>query len=641
MFSYLLFPTVMLFVNNAIGCLNNYRDDVGNEWNDRGAWKTNSILKASFNYQLKDWRIEMEFNEPLQRDMKSWNTDGFIGSKGKSKVTLTPKHWNKVISSHFQMSYFVTFKNKQNGNYLKCAQFCGQRTDTNQEVCRAIQTTTTTTTKTPAPETTTTEKQPTKTTTTKRPTTTTTTTTTKKQPTTTTTTKRPTITTKTTERSCSSKYDYTEVLRKSLLFYEAQRAGDLPPDQQVTWRHDSFLDDGSSVGLDLTGGYFDAGDYVKFGFPMASTITNLAWGMLEFKQGYIAAGQFDHGLAAIKWGTDYFIKCHPSSDQFYGQVGNGGEDHAKWDRPENMPGKRPAYYISDGKPGSDLAAETAAALAATAMVFQANRNLMYSLECLTHAKQLYSMAMKYRGNYHDSIPEAARFYKSWSGYKDELAWASLWLYRATGDVTYKDNFMNEFDNQAMNESPEEFSWDNKWNGVKVLAQKIQINGNADYLGKFKNLLQKPKKTPKGLFYVQKWGALRHAANLAFLARVASTIEDADFYNEFAKGQIDYMLGDSGRSYVVGFGNNPPQKPHHRSSSCPETGPCGWDQFNSQSPNPQVLYGALVGGPDQNDGYTDHRGDYIKNEVACDYNAGFQSALAGLLQVEVDKGCLSR
>lgn len=37
---------------------------------------------------------------------------------------------------------------------------------------------------------------------------------------------------------------------------------------------------------------------------------------------------------------------------------------------------------------------------------------------------------------------------------------------------------------------------------------------------------------------------------------------------------------------------------------------------------------MVGGPDQDGTYTDERGDYVHNEVACDYNAGFQSALAG-------------
>ena len=58
---------------------------------------------------------------------------------------------------------------------------------------------------------------------------------------------------------------------------------------------------------------------------------------------------------------------------------------------------------------------------------------------------------------------------------------------------------------------------------------------------------------------------------------------------------------------------------------PET--CNWDAFNSPNPNPQELTGALVGGPDINDNYNDERDDFVTNEVATDYNAGFQGALA--------------
>ena len=52
-------------------------------------------------------------------------------------------------------------------------------------------------------------------------------------------------------------YDYKEVLRSSLLFYEAQRSGKLPADQKVTWRKDSALNDKGELGEDLTGGYYD------------------------------------------------------------------------------------------------------------------------------------------------------------------------------------------------------------------------------------------------------------------------------------------------------------------------------------------------------------------------------------------------
>jgi len=49
--------------------------------------------------------------------------------------------------------------------------------------------------------------------------------------------------------------------------------------------------------------------------------------------------------------------------------------------------------------------------------------------------------------------------------------------------------------------------------------------------------------------------------------------------------------------VIGFGTNYPVKPHHRSSSCPlAPATCDWNNFNSPNPNPQLLIGALVGGP---------------------------------------------
>ena len=87
------------------------------------------------------------------------------------------------------------------------------------------------------------------------------------------------------------------------------------------------------------------------------------------------------------------------------------------------------------------------------------------------------------------------------------------------------------------------------------------------------------------------------------------------------------MGVQGRSFLVGYGKNFPDRPHHRAASCSLVGECGWDAYRNDVPNPQVLLGALVGGPDEWDNYVDDRNDYVANEVACDYNAGFQSACA--------------
>ena len=58
-----------------------------------------------------------------------------------------------------------------------------------------------------------------------------------------------------------SAHDYANALKKSILFFEGQRSGKLPPDQRLRWRRDSALHDGSTAGVDLTGGYYDAGQH--------------------------------------------------------------------------------------------------------------------------------------------------------------------------------------------------------------------------------------------------------------------------------------------------------------------------------------------------------------------------------------------
>lgn len=68
------------------------------------------------------------------------------------------------------------------------------------------------------------------------------------------------------------------------------------------------------------GGYYDAGDNVKFGFPMAFTITTLSWSAFEYGGQIKKLGQLTYLMQAIRWGTDYLIKAHSSPYILWGQV---------------------------------------------------------------------------------------------------------------------------------------------------------------------------------------------------------------------------------------------------------------------------------------------------------------------------------
>ncbi|KAG4396562.1 hypothetical protein GLYMA_19G212667v4 [Glycine max] len=80
----------------------------------------------------------------------------------------------------------------------------------------------------------------------------------------------------------SATHNYRDALTKSIIFFEGQRSGKLPSNQRMPWRRDSGLSDGSAMHVDLVGGYYDVGDNVKFGFPMAFTTTMLSWSVIEF-----------------------------------------------------------------------------------------------------------------------------------------------------------------------------------------------------------------------------------------------------------------------------------------------------------------------------------------------------------------------
>jgi endoglucanase len=451
-------------------------------------------------------------------------------------------------------------------------------------------------------------------------------------------------------------YNYAEVLQKSMWFYEVQRSGALQSNNRVEWRGNSAMADGSDVGHDLSGGWYDAGDNMKFNFPMASAVTLLAWGGLEYYQGYRKCGQWGWLLNNLKWADDYLIKCHTSPNEFYGQIGIGMTDHKWWGSPEVFPNERPAFKIDAAHPGSDLAAEAAAALASSSLIFRGT-DTAYAALLLSHAKQLYAFADAYRGLYSDAITDAASYYKSWSGYQDELVWGAIWLYLATEDPQYLTKAENGYDSlekEPQSTTPkykEALSWDDKTFSCYVLLAKItnkakyhtdaqrwldwwsygykaRIAGATTWSGDSGIAY-----TPKGLAWIRDWGPLRYSANTAFAAFVYGQCTGVpsvkkQLYHDWACSQVDYALGsnEQARSYVCGFGTNPPVKPHHRAMH----GAYLDDDGRTPALSRHILFGALVGGPSQDGSYADDRLDATRNEVADDYNAGFSSALARMV-----------
>lgn len=72
--------------------------------------------------------------------------------------------------------------------------------------------------------------------------------------------------------------------------------------------------------MNLVGGYYDAGDNVKFGWPMAFTVSLLSWAAVEYESQISAAKQLGYLRKAIRWGSDFIMHAHTSPTSLYTQV---------------------------------------------------------------------------------------------------------------------------------------------------------------------------------------------------------------------------------------------------------------------------------------------------------------------------------
>lgn len=96
---------------------------------------------------------------------------------------------------------------------------------------------------------------------------------------------------------------------------------------------------------------------------------------------------------------------------------------------------------------------------------------------------MFKFGDEYRGRYDKSVKVAEGFYTSYTGYKDELLWAALWLYRATGnEYNY---LLYAIENAASFGGTtwpiNEFSWDVKLAGVQILASTVRTVIEPTYL----------------------------------------------------------------------------------------------------------------------------------------------------------------
>jgi len=438
--------------------------------------------------------------------------------------------------------------------------------------------------------------------------------------------------------------NYAEALALSLYFFDSNACGSGITNGPLTWRGDCHTyDAAASVGslsgtarsvvdpdgdgkVDLSGGYHDAGDHIKFNLTIGFGMSSLAMSEYLNPGVYEACGCKDHLIYVLKRGCDYLMKTTflDSSGNVAAiahVVADGGTDHSYWTAPEEQTFARPAYWLTSSANNSPVCGEMAAALAGTAYVVK-DTDPTYAAECLKYAKALVTFGKTYVGNEGGGL---SSFYGTDSQYQDEMAIAETWLwlcgegskptYSVTGNGCYNNSLYDYY----------LYCWDKVWQGYAAMMYKA--TGESSWASELAFELNNQGGLSEGSYNANGWGASRYNCAKQMVALALAKGDANSSYAKGAKYQMDYILGNNslGYSFLIGYGSKWPTHVHHRAAN-----PGGDGVTSAQNPEAWYTnYGMLVGGPDSSGNYQDHADSYQFTEGALDYNGCFALACAGL------------
>ena len=458
---------------------------------------------------------------------------------------------------------------------------------------------------------------------------------------------------------------YTPLMQNALFYFQAQRDGPnvissvmsckpshLNDRSASIYDHPAYNGDGvlqrdlTRLGgpIDASGGWFDAGDYVKF--LNNGTYANLAllFASREYPTAYGSGGTADL-TAEAKFGVDWLHKMwNDSTKTLYYQVGigdgNGGSiagDHDIWRLPEaddTWGGSDATYkYIRNrpvlraGPAGSRISPNLAGRLTASfALCYQIYRlsDPTYANKCLLSAQHVFDLANTTPGTLLTAAPAAYYPEDDWESdlelgavelylamadgqaagtlpsglprpdpayYLGQAAhWAKMYIQNRTGTGTfnlYDVSALSHYDlhraiTRAGNPGGLEVTKTDLVNSLKAQLDKGVSKANTD---------------PFGLgFGYGTFNSSSHTLGFAATAYFYKKLTNATTYDKFARDQRDFMFGRNawGASFIVGAGTTFPFCTHHQIANISGT-------LNGASP---ILKGSVVNGPNDTTLFSD-------------------------------------
>lgn len=422
-------------------------------------------------------------------------------------------------------------------------------------------------------------------------------------------------------------YNYAKLLQYSLYLYDANMCGTNVGNRSLlSWRGNCHtydkakytLKSGKTIDVDVTGGFHDAGDHVKFGITEAYSAMVLEMSYYTDKAAYEAAGQTGHMKTIADHYAEYLKKCMVLNDDgrieaFVVQVGEGNDDHnTYWGAPEKQPqssGRKIYFADAKGNYSTDIVALSAAALALHYLNYK-------DTSSLTAARKLFTFA---KNNPKAVNTTAGSFYAS-SGWEDDYCLAAAILYQITGTESYNTEYNKYCNTTKGNNIYWALSWDNTAPVIAYFKNDAgKLKSSADVAGSHIS--------NEGYVCLLDWGSARYNTALQYVGLLYDKVSKTSTYRNTEEAQMKFLLGNNSQKqcFVVGYNAYSPQYPHHEAASG-----YGFSELDQGTyPMKYSLIGALVGGPKSDGTYADTADDYIYNEVAIDYNATLVASAAAI------------
>lgn len=378
---------------------------------------------------------------------------------------------------------------------------------------------------------------------------------------------------------------------------------------------------GCDYTLDVTGGWYDAGDHGKYvvnGGISAWTLLNqwertkhLGKSAKDFADGKMNIPENSNGvddlLDEARWEVEFLMAMQaPEGTEFAGMVHHKMHDEG-WTaigiRPDQDTLKRTL------RPVSTAATLNTAAVAAQAARIWRTFDKEFSAKALKVAETAYAAALKHPEKYADPKDNNNGGGPYDDDYvKDEFYWAAAELFITTGDPKYRKDLEasphhEKFRKEGFTESI--LTWDNTDSlGVISLAVVPNQLGKAGRDAARKRLTEvadgylaaaskegyrlpfQPSQSADGK-PTYPWGSNSFVATNAMVLALAYDFTKKPEYRDAVAAGMDYILGTNplGQSYVTGYGEKPLKNPHHRF----------WAR-QARADFPEAPPGCLSGGP---------------------------------------------